>query len=1123
MQGLKDRFEGKGSLLRCLTFVATILVPFVCAFGQSAVRVDIPLQTGGPNVPTSGGPLPQALWLANAAVTLCTHPSSTLSACQGSPITTFTDATSATPCPSNAQLVQLPGTTCTAKAGSLGNAGFWYVGGIIDYFVTSAYGTYGPFTISTAQGTAANPGGASGSIQFNAGVFGGAGTMDSLGNLGASVNSQQNVMMFGAKGDCSTDDHDAIEKASVAARKLSVGAALPAVVYFPKPPGGCYLSSTLQYIGVPFVGQPSGDGVSTVQYGVTLKGQPGYDVLHVPDPMNGAGNLTFTNSSAVISATNGYVAGDMVVLSVSGGTLPTNFATNTVYFVLPTGLNNAQFELSATIGGAAIVAGSAGSGTPTAQYPWNQSWLIQDISFAVNNSVLPTTTTVPGMLHRWPGRWVDDGGTTASSTTFTSPHGNIGCADIGQQILVGGAGATSVTSTLGGAITSTSQTVITLGAATTSSWPTIFGYVQVDSEIMMYVGTQANGLTSLTVLRGQAGTTAATHSNGATLTVLGNLATTISAVSPCWGNANGGASTWKTITLGAAATTSVSHAHYYVSILDLPVATNIGNCSMAFDNIDAKTADWPNPAQQVSGGNHSKLINVNFNSTNGTPVANNHCGLYMGGGWNTLTTHVSDHVNFYAQDFGVVESQSEINSFLSSGGDFQTWNHMQFFVDRQPWISYNGGEGTWTNVQLTTLSGPQFMNLSNNSADVAGWTIDIREFESWGIPGDTRFGLRVEGTGYTIDGEVGISADSTNAAWIDSLVSTCNCFVGSAAPIHLFGAGNAITGTVESAAIDNQGKGNSAWGFNNGAGYPGGQPYPAPATLVPVKGMPGYLGGSEPDFAADGYPATPYRHEDLFLWPSDLLIGTAGTDLWTTIHQYDTAAPITGEKLLFKASGGTASFQSAYLANPIGSPAGAFTIGTNFPAAKGTLYVSLEGANGNTVGNFCLPATGATNCSTFTVSTSAFQTFAIPFNLTTATGNITLKNGSIVGGQDLWLAWAYIDIAPQLPAGTTIGGAAPLTTNPTGKTTWTLGTTAIPANTCSLQTSVTLSGVTTSSAISWQPSADYTAVTGFSPAGTTIYFYAWPTSNTIHWYACNASASPVTPGGSTTWNVGVTF
>ena len=96
-------------------------------------------------------------------------------------------------------------------------------------------------------------------------------------------------------------------------------------------------------------------------------------------------------------------------------------------------------------------------------------------------------------------------------------------------------------------------------------------------------------------------------------------------------------------------------------------------------------------------------------------------------------------------------------------------------------------------------------------------------------------------------------------------------------------------------------------------------------------------------------------------------------------------------------------------------------------------------------------------------------------------------------------------------------------TSNAGKTTWTLGTTVINANSCTLQTPITVTGLTILSSITWNPSADYTAVTGFSPAGASIYFHAWPTANTINWKACNGSASPITPGSATTWNVGVIF
>lgn len=126
----------------------------LCSFGQ-ATRVDVPLQTSGPNVPTSGGPLPQALWVANATVTLCLHsaPPLSFSACQAAPITTYTDSTLTTACPTATPMVQLPGSTCTKSAGAAGNLGLWYAAGlIVDYWVTSTYGTFGPYTITGGGG-----------------------------------------------------------------------------------------------------------------------------------------------------------------------------------------------------------------------------------------------------------------------------------------------------------------------------------------------------------------------------------------------------------------------------------------------------------------------------------------------------------------------------------------------------------------------------------------------------------------------------------------------------------------------------------------------------------------------------------------------------------------------------------------------------------------------------------------------------------------------------------------------------------------------------------------------------------------------------------------------------------
>ena len=79
--------------------------------------------------------------------------------------------------------------------------------------------------------------------------------------------------------------------------------------------------------------------------------------------------VTFTNGSANIGWTNTLVSGNHVYFTVTGGSLPTNFSPNTNYYVLATGLTGFNIQVSATPGGAAIVAASAGSGSPIGNNP----------------------------------------------------------------------------------------------------------------------------------------------------------------------------------------------------------------------------------------------------------------------------------------------------------------------------------------------------------------------------------------------------------------------------------------------------------------------------------------------------------------------------------------------------------------------------------------------------------------------------------------------------------------------------------------------------------------------------------------------------------------------------------
>ena len=178
------------STWRGLCMAIVLLLLCASAFAQT-VRVDIPIQTYGPTVPTSSGPLPQTLWVANATVNLCTHPSGTLAACQAAPLTTYTDSTGGTTCATATPLVQLPGSTCTASTGAASNIGFWYGGGSFDYWITTSYGSFGPFS---GTGSSSTPGCFSSPLGVTCGGTGATTAAGAALNLKSSQRSQCNEL-----------------------------------------------------------------------------------------------------------------------------------------------------------------------------------------------------------------------------------------------------------------------------------------------------------------------------------------------------------------------------------------------------------------------------------------------------------------------------------------------------------------------------------------------------------------------------------------------------------------------------------------------------------------------------------------------------------------------------------------------------------------------------------------------------------------------------------------------------------------------------------------------------------------------------------------------------------------
>lgn len=250
-------------------FIWVHLLFAVVAFGQAS-RYDAPLLTINNSQPTPGNLYP-VYSFPGAAVQICTKPAS------GNPCTnlatTYTDDSHNIACSPTTQFTRPGSNVCVANADNIGGFGAWLSAGNYQYTVQTKYGNSGPydFSVGPSAGNYANLN--SGSMQ----IF--------IGPIQASNEGQQNVAAFGAKGDCVTDDHNAILAAMTTAAQYQPYAA----VIFPMPLGGCYLTSTLTWNGAPLIGQPGMGFTPAVKTAaVVLKGMPGQDVVHVLDPTTNA-------------------------------------------------------------------------------------------------------------------------------------------------------------------------------------------------------------------------------------------------------------------------------------------------------------------------------------------------------------------------------------------------------------------------------------------------------------------------------------------------------------------------------------------------------------------------------------------------------------------------------------------------------------------------------------------------------------------------------------------------------------------------------------------------------------------------------------------------------------------
>lgn len=631
--------------------------------------------------------------------------------------------------------------------------------------------------------------------------------------VNASINSQINVTAppYNAKGDCVTDDSAAIQSAINAAGSFTP----PAVVYFPKPAGSCYLTSTLAWNGASLQGQPSlGVTPASGSAGVILRGKPGQDILHIADP---------TTASTAAPAT---------------------------------------------------------------------SWSIRDLVFQVDDSIDASAS----FSHRWPGRWFNDAAITAGSAAFTSTNAVISCGDVGQNILIKGAGPSGA-----------------------------------------------------------------------------DLATTISSVTPCTGHRA------RTITLAAAASTTVNSGAAYITPLGIPLTATIGNCSIAMDDRDGNPADWTMTG--TPAGLYDTLWNTTFTSVSGN-ARNNSCGFYSQGVWSPYGLDARN-VSVTRTVWGIVQGSPDANSWYQSNtGDFQLWDHGIWNLVTYPWISYNGGFNSLKHIQLAATYGPQLLSLGNKWGDfLSGWTINAPEFE-----------FNTGGTGWRIEGRQNLLENTTlsggtSTALFDTDDTVCNnCSVFGHLVINGMQNDIRLGGDISTYTMDvaDHGFGNSVTGAYNS--NPQGSADTTRYAALNITRGPSPAGIQTADFVRTGNIATPYFNDlDLFFWPNDFI---AAGDSETVVTD---PSSLTGAYYPWGNGYQVANFANLALVDGRPGNSGNSLLissspsGGNVPATNLLAYASVKCATASTV-EFDLYAGSTQVASTTPACATGYSTISLPVSLASYAG-----------------------------------------------------------------------------------------------------------------------------------------
>ena len=453
------------------------------------------------------------------------------------------------------------------------------------------------------------------------------------------------------------------------------------------------------------------------------------------------------------------------------------------------------------------------------------------------------------------------------------------------------------------------------------------------------------------------------------------------------------------VTLAAAASTSVSGAHAYVSVMGLSATQTMGNCGYCYDSTD-NTAEGSNDSVKSVFSN----VVVDVISNDPGTVTNHSVGFMFQGNAYVYQDRWQDVYVGAPFTFAFIPADTQVSNQMNTGmGDYNIFDHV-WLQGTYPFLAYDGIGNTMRDIQITSWGyNLQLLNAYGVEPWTYAWNIDIPESEVIGTcpSGITQF--RIAGIFHHF-GHLSTDVCAEDTMQWDASTSAIDHFMGMGNPssINITGNQNAIHSDYQFAGVtvNSTGVGNTiedngfAYSYFNGVPTARARAGTSTAsTLGPANiARPAKAFARTHDFidkgAANYYP----NGEDLWIWPYEVS-AFGGTEPTVVAEPAsDTGAAI------------AVSSTSLYLNT---SNSVEWTIGTQFPAGKMRVYIKAKGSTGISSWTWGVGYGGSASnlCSAFSNLTTSYQVFSCDADGTSESGQSLTIGLNSVGSGTVYVAW----------------------------------------------------------------------------------------------------------------------